>query len=609
MKIARSVVTFFCAACGGVDGATFLNVGISEDEMQAALVKDISVVEHVTNQSNATLKRLQRLQDGLTTMFLALPRDEEGRLSHAAVRYALHRYFAHAHGWFIRGLEPTPDGEAGAKTSKEWQVGFLQDEFERLTQHNRSDLAHVAAFGLAVEDLIRIEVAGWLEVAYKMHGFPPKADLSFEQAKDLLNTYYVAFLNSGQFSASTPEDVHKKIERFWTKYERAEDAKVWLNKFLKDHISETVSFESLKDVAFAIGEEYVVFNEFECEDMKKTLRSVQGKPGRVRLSAFYLKGQHTHWAFSEKIDYLRALGALDESDPTQPSVIIANYAMSRSNCLDVSKLYTICCINECEELLRNIESVIDAPTASVRHIDVVLRSMSASTIGPLGKIPDHLHKRLEEIAAQNEGVIPLHGRLFAQWLHHAYPQNCPYPHETGSINPETPDEWMKETGAGVSAAEDEIKAHIESDTCSIDEQGKVDCGDERVTDLPWSSKEELLTLHPHKFVPAGKPQVRSGRTTFFVCAALASCALAAWVAFQAKLCGVKGNLLLAGVAWRPLVATGFLAVIAYLFDLLDPSLLVLSLVFGVVVSIVRQVSYWKNRVQKCSGDETVKSLV
>merc|ERR1719237_1259013 len=43
---------------------------------------------------------------------------------------------------------------------------------------------------------------------------------------------------------------------------------------------------------------------------------------------------------------------------------------------------------------------------------------------------DVLTGKLSAIAAQNRGRVPLHGRLFAQWLHFAFPYECPYPHVT-----------------------------------------------------------------------------------------------------------------------------------------------------------------------------------
>merc|ERR1719387_1072567 len=40
---------------------------------------------------------------------------------------------------------------------------------------------------------------------------------------------------------------------------------------------------------------------------------------------------------------------------------------------------------------------------------------------------DNLRSKLEEIAAKGNGRVPLHGRLFSQWLHYAFPYECPYP--------------------------------------------------------------------------------------------------------------------------------------------------------------------------------------
>merc|ERR1719456_1749472 len=34
------------------------------------------------------------------------------------------------------------------------------------------------------------------------------------------------------------------------------------------------------------------------------------------------------------------------------------------------------------------------------------------------------------VAAQHGGQVPLHGRLFSQWLHYAFPYECPYPQLT-----------------------------------------------------------------------------------------------------------------------------------------------------------------------------------
>merc|ERR1719310_788642 len=72
--------------------------------------------------------------------------------------------------------------------------------------------------------------------------------------------------------------------------------------------------------------------------------------------------------------------------------------------------------------------------------------------------------RLDEVAAHHDGKLPLHGRLFAQWLHYAFPQDCPYPHVAGTVKPETPLRW-EETGGVDStiATDEEIEQYITSE--------------------------------------------------------------------------------------------------------------------------------------------------
>ncbi len=41
-------------------------------------------------------------------------------------------------------------------------------------------------------------------------------------------------------------------------------------------------------------------------------------------------GARRNWQFAESVDYLRDIGALDESTPSMPSVLIANYVGSQS---------------------------------------------------------------------------------------------------------------------------------------------------------------------------------------------------------------------------------------------------------------------------------------
>merc|ERR1719498_526824 len=87
--------------------------------------------------------------------------------------------------------------------------------------------------------------------------------------------------------------------------------------------------------------------------------------GRVPLSAFYKRGQSGDHGFLETAEYLEQLRALDTSSTLLgPRVIITNYVYGMSNCLSSTPYYSVCCLNECEGLLQQIEVSIKKPSAT-----------------------------------------------------------------------------------------------------------------------------------------------------------------------------------------------------------------------------------------------------
>merc|ERR1719330_2161170 len=126
---------------------------------------------------------------------------------------------------------------------------------------------------------------------------------------------------------------------------------------------------------------------------------------------------------------------------------------SKTNCLSTSGFYSVCCSDECEPLMQQIES---------------------------------------DIAHMHGGQVPLHGRLFAQWMHHAFPRECPFPHASGTTNPMSPDDWMAQHGLdNVEATLEEMQMHharLEEDLASEDADAP----------LPWTSVEELVSGEQHQ---------------------------------------------------------------------------------------------------------------
>merc|ERR1719356_725964 len=68
-----------------------------------------------------------------------------------------------------------------------------------------------------------------------------------------------------------------------------------------------------------------------------------------------------------------------------------------------------------------------APTATPERLLEVISNMSSSTVDAPRPLPRVLKQRLHSIAATAGGQVALHGRLFLQWLHFAFPYECPFP--------------------------------------------------------------------------------------------------------------------------------------------------------------------------------------
>merc|ERR1719335_1411705 len=115
-----------------------------------------------------------------------------------------------------------------------------------------------------------------------------------------------------------------------------------------------------------MSQQYGKVRDTQCRQLKDGLVELDSKMvGRVPLRRFYEKKTVGYWTLSESPEYLRQLGALDETAPSLgPQLIIPNYITAVSNCDSPSEYYSICCIHECEDLLNTLEAVIESPAAS-----------------------------------------------------------------------------------------------------------------------------------------------------------------------------------------------------------------------------------------------------
>merc|ERR1719401_1966056 len=251
------------------------------------------------------------------------------------------------------------------------------------------------------------------------------------------------------------------------------------NPFVKQDYSFDASVAFVQDMSH----NFVNFQNLECMSLKSRLVDMdrQGS-GRVLLRDFYagFKDDPSHH-FAESVDYLRNLGALDDRDLTRTSVVIPNYIISKTNCLAASGFYSICCSNECEGLTRHLEIEIAAPSATPARIAEVISSLSSDTVDAPRNLSSALLGRLDEIAKLHGGEVPVYGRLFSQWMHHAYPQECPFPQVSGTANPLSPEQWMAQ-GQAEEVSMEEVDKYL----------AMVPSAESVVEELPWTAVEELV---------------------------------------------------------------------------------------------------------------------
>lgn len=460
-----------------------------------------------TFREGANRDRLSKWEASMAAMFTALPKNAQGNLGHAAAKYALHRAFVQQHSWSMSGFEPsdaTWNVSSPLGSLNRWVPEYLLGLIEQLLGTQGINLRELAVLSATFEDLAHKEAINRLREIYKELSLPTAHPLNQDMAQRVIQIYMTMYTSANGDYVKTFKDVVEKG------LSMDDETEVWLEKvylnmrgFVKgddsgvhrNAIPETLDFATTTRIVEEIGERFGSFNDKECRALKSILRGMETprKPGRVALSDFYKEGMSGgYWNFNEKVEYLRILGALDETDSAKPQLIIPNYIYSRSNCIAPSNFYHVCCRNECENLLGHLENEVGAPMADPKKIADLISSLPSDTIKAPRNLPGRLVQRLDEIAQTHNGKVLLHSRMFSQWMHHAFPRECPYPHLTDE-NPQTPDEWMKQSGSK-EASEEEMLRHINSRnltrssvTLSSHKEGNAE--------LPWSSVDRFIDEH------------------------------------------------------------------------------------------------------------------
>jgi len=484
VAVAQAAICLFSVAM--VDGSTFLashNASLWSPTREDVEDKIWRAVEMVDES-----EKLES-DDVLQSLFATMPKNEQGNLEVSAVRYVLHRYFEQKHGWQVFGLRSTGNDSMAFKNDG------LEAIFKHMERaHKGFDLQAVEVVASAVSDLIRQEAES--ELAYILDALNfGYEDLDFIRVKSIFKSFMVAKIWGVEEEGTPLAGLLLGEAQLQDEYLGWSDTKMWANDQIEtyayQHLTERnpfvsgMSFKHAGKITVELNHRHSAFHFLECQSLKEKLLELEHKgTGRVTLSSFYSGGRHESWPFVEKVAYLRSTGALDETDPQNPKVIIPNYLTSATNCIGTSSYYSLCCRDECEDILAQVEKFVSEPSGTPSRIVEIISVVGSASVDAPRNISLVHTNRLEEIAAHHAGKVPLHGRLFAQWLHHLFPQECAFPHISGTTSNLSPEDWAAEMGLE-DANEDESEMRRLS----------FFAGHSTDDTLPWTAVEELVSVH------------------------------------------------------------------------------------------------------------------
>jgi len=514
-RLVLMVASLAAGACVFAEAQHGLRASVSAERVSRNLVAGQLRAELAALLGHGTShERLARFEDAMRAMFSALPKNEDGGIDQGTARFALHRFFLSQHGWRIKGLDAAGerwDESSSTVMLKSKMPSLILELVEERLGGKHISLPELAVLAATVEDLVHSDSMELLQLAFDVHDLPVDGRLSAMQAKLAIKTYMMFFVSPEVLQANSSRSVREYLGIMPRAYPSWNDLLVWA-----DDVRETLQyqdsalhspfasgkedfrdFDSMARWVEQIGAEFGRFQDLECRSMKASLLDLEGEgraDGRVQLSKFY--GSHGSGGagfFQESPDYLRDLGALDETDPKRPAVIVPNYVLSQPNCLATSDFFSVCCIDECGALMTSLERSIGQPVASPQHIAGLVSELPSDTIAASRNLSAALRRRLDEIAHVHGGQVPLHGRMFQQWMHHAFPNECPYPLASSQLSaPLGVADWTAKWNQSKSAlaTKGEMQEIVRLAGAAGENSSRYDLDGWAV---PWTAEEELVS--------------------------------------------------------------------------------------------------------------------
>mmetsp|Transcript_5064 Transcript_5064/g.11773 ORF Transcript_5064/g.11773 Transcript_5064/m.11773 type:complete len:575 (-) Transcript_5064:229-1953(-) len=398
------------------------------------------------------LERLQVIRDTLSTSWRSLPKSYSGRVDRGALGYALNRYFMKTYSLSVMGLEMDVNGTI-TEAEQDPYLSEVSSFFAQMAPERSFSFEEGVAAAVMIEELIANFEREILEEVYEQKEV--QGTLSDEELDPIMRSFTLNWLLHADPVLTVKAEKHpSSVIEEWpsvldlldgiprnSKYfsgtfsKKASEARK-VTGGISNPMSVKYDFEDVHNLMRDFTRSFGNYTQIQCDTVRAKLTKMDtSNTGRVPLATFHKAALDGDWHFSESLTYLRHLGAVDESSAWHgPRVIIPNYIQSASNCLVAAADYRVCCQTQCESYMDVFEAAVEGPTAEPDVILALTAKIIEENSEGQFRFPSSLRQQLLKISRANHGRVPLHGRLFAQWLHYAFPSECPFPHVSGSVD-------------------------------------------------------------------------------------------------------------------------------------------------------------------------------
>jgi hypothetical protein len=419
----------------------------------------------------------------------------------------VHRYLLQTHAISFVGLEPQQNSDTleEAYILTQRAPEYVRAILEGKAAGHGFSIEDAVALIATLESLVANEGEDRLKRVYQKFGLSDVDVLSREALPQLLDVYMTNWIlgeHINDWGQQDPEEWQRvqeftrgKMQSFeYNRVQSVQTKRPWSQGGVWSPFERHFDFEDVSSITDNFHKSFGDYSAWYCDAVKETLAAKDTKrTGRVRLADFHRAALEGNSHFGESMEYLREMGTLDEtSSSLGPQVIITNYLQASSNCVVNTPHYRVCCQNECEGRFAELEAAIGGPLATPEQLLDVFANMTGSLQEDHIQINSYLVKQLEDIAKASQGKVPLHGRLFAQWLHYVFPHECPFPHKAGTTSNLAPSVYQ-----GHLATTSEMQ-HNSNQEEQVEEGGIID---KTAWMSQWTPEEELLADHAHLLAP------------------------------------------------------------------------------------------------------------